>query len=223
MKNESKTFFIFGTIILLLVFIEPRLGWTVRDFLIGYRDRGEGDLESENLALKAELAKLKDIKDQLSEWSDDYVAASVYSSYPLNIKRELIVNVGKNQGIQGGEAVLFKRFLVGRVEEVRDDTSIVRTVFDDRWQSTVRIGSSGVDALLRGGGSPRATLIKKSEEVLSGTVLYDTTPDFPYALPIGEIGEMRLSSDGLFQEASISLRYDLAEMRNVLILKKHAK
>jgi cell shape-determining protein MreC len=223
MKNESRTFFIFGTIILLLVFIEPRLGWTVRDFLIGYSERSSSDLESENLALKAELAKLNDIKDQLSEWSNDYVAASVYSSYPFNIKRELVVNVGKNQGIRGGEAVLFKRFLIGRVEEARDDTSVVRTVFDDRWQSSVRIGSSGVDALLRGGGSPRATLIKKSEEILPGTILYDTTPDFPYALPVGEVGETQLSSDGLFQESSVSLRYDFAEMRNVLILKQHAK
>jgi len=176
-------------------------------------------LRIENASLKAEIAKLQVVRDQLPQWSPEYVRAVVSSRYPFNFKNELLINVGKNQSIFGGEAVIFGKILIGQIQEVFENTSIVKTIFDNRWQSAVQVGPKGVQALLRGGGDPKLTLIDRKAEVRAGDIVYNVAPGLPYGAPIAEVRSVELSLDNLFQEASLKLQYDLGDIRSVLAIK----
>ena len=56
-------------------------------------------LLEENMRLKSELTLLADLRRELFASSEDAVDAVVYSRYPFNFKRELLINVGADRGI----------------------------------------------------------------------------------------------------------------------------
>lgn len=186
--------------------------------------RGEEVINSpilENVALKSELMRLEEIKRQPGEWSSKYLSASIYSRYPFNLKNEFLINIGMNLGLKGGEAVLVQKLLVGQVDKVFENTALVRTVFDERWKEAVRIGGGGIDALLEGGNIPKATLIVKDAKISEGDIVYNTSPEFPYSLPIAEVKEIRISKDQIFKEAVLEFGYDLGQIRVVSILENY--
>lgn len=213
-------------ILLALVFLKPPVGWQVRDILVdGFWEdsssNGENPLVLENEILKAELVKLQNIKEQLGEWSSEYVPAMVYTRYPFNVKNEFLVSAGRDQGIRVGQAVILSEgVLIGRVEQVFKNTGLVRTIFDNQWRLSVRIGKDGAEGLLVGGGEPKVTLISKEINVQLKDVVYSVDPGFPYGLVLGEVIDVGLTKDQLFQEIKLGVGYDLGRARMVLILRE---
>lgn len=220
--KDTLLLIILITLLVVLILFKPYYGWEVRKFLApnfyGVQSNAP-DLALENESLKAELTKLQNIESQLPTKPAGYIRAVVYSRYPMNFKNELTLNVGKNDGISEGAAVVFGGVLIGRIAKVFDDTSLAETVFDSRFGTAVRIGSAGIDALLRGGALPDVALMPAKSDVKSGDIVYSASPDFPYGLPIAEIGEAKVSSDRLFKEASLNFVYDINAVENVLVTK----
>ncbi len=205
-----------------LVFFEPAYGWRIRSFF-ARRNAQESDtsnlrIEKENL--QAQLAKLQNIQAELPKKPANFIRAMVYSRYPLNFKNEFLVDIGKNEGVVQGAAVVFGGLLIGKIEEVFDDTALVLSVFDSRFEVPVRVGSAGVDALLEGGSLPRATLIPLKAGIVAGDIVYSASADFPYALPIATIGDMTISADQLFRQAALNFAYDINGIQTVFVAKK---
>ena len=203
-----------------LIFFRPMLGWKLRSFLsptVFLYD--EKSLNQENQKLKAELAELKIIKSQIPDKPALYLRAIVYSRYPMNFKNEFLVNAGRRDGITVGSAVTLNKVLIGKTEKVFDDTALVETIFDGRFQSPVRIGDWGFSALLQGGSLPKAVLIPQKAEIKQGDIIYSASPDFPYGLTVGEVAAIRPSADKLFLEATINFAYDINAIQTVLIAK----
>lgn len=220
MKRDQWFLALLALVLLLFTALDPEAGLSISRFFRGSAGSGTKELTRlalENAALKAEVVKLEDAKRQLSESSAGYVAALVYSRYPFNLRNEFLITAGKTQSLQGGEAVVFERVLIGKIDRAFEDTSVVQTIFDERWQSSVRIGSQGVEALLLGGTTPKLTLIAKAARVASGDAVYSSASGFPYGLAIGEIKEIRLGEDQLFQEAAVKFPYDLGEIHAISV------
>lgn len=221
MLSGKKDYWILGALIAILaffVFLRPFYGWGLRSFFepqVGAR--AETDFRMENEKLKSEIARLNLIKSQVSERLSGYFTAMVYSRYPFNFKNELLVNVGEKDGIAVGRPVLFRDVLVGRTIKVFSDSALIQTVFDDGFQLSVGIGNSGVRALFKGGSLPKLSLIPLSGSIGQGDVVYSVSPDFPYGVPIGEVGAVSLGNDHLFREASLKFSYDLNEVKAVLV------
>ena len=185
----------------------------------------------ENTMLKARLAELYSIQDKLPLRQTGVIPAFVYSRYPFNFKNEIMVNAGQKQGIVVGEAVVVSNstssldgrnqnfIFIGKVKNVFEDAALIQTVFDSGFRLAVRIGKAGIDSLLVGGVDPTLTLIPKNAEINSGEAVYSVGADFPYGIPMGEVGEIKLSHDNLFKEANILFPYDLSQVNLVLIFK----
>ncbi len=206
--------------LLFLIFFRPFYGWWLRGFFEPKLGSGSGaDLRLENEKLKAEIAKLHSVKSQTPGNVSGYLPAMIYSRYPFNFKKELLVDLGKNAGVAIGKPVLFGDVLIGRVLKVFNESSVVETVFDDRFQLSVGIGNSGVKALFKGGSLPMLSLIPLWGSIAEGDIVYSISPDFPYGIAVGEVKSVNLSSDHLFREASLKFPYDLNEVMVVLVRK----
>ena len=167
-------------------------------------------LEKENADLRAQLFR----QDLLPIGS-----AVVYSSYPFNSKSELIINQGSTSGIAVGDTVLSgTSILVGRVKSVTEDKSVVTTVFDPSFETAVRIGPSGVDALLRGGNELMLDLISAEAEVEVGQSIVTAGSDLPYGLHIGVVREVKENSGSVFKKALVEPGFEVKALRNVNIL-----
>lgn len=219
MKKEFVFLCILVLITGILVLFKPVFGWRLRMILapVSSMPAAESDLIAENKQLKAELAGLQSIKSQLPQKPEHSIRAIVYSRYPLNFKSELLVNAGTREKVSRGNAVTFGGMLIGKVSNVFDETSLIQTIFDERFQLAVRIGKNGAEALLKGGSFPTLNLISLTAMVEKGDIVYSAGPDFPYGLPVAEIKDVRPSDDKLFQAATFNVPYDIGQIGTVFI------
>lgn len=235
MRKESWFLGVLVLILLILIFFSPSRGWDIRGLIAGRRSGlGYNQLALENQALKAELSLFKGVGEQLPASTGNYVPALVYSRYPFNLKDELTLNAGQDEGVWESEPVVIglgeetrerflKSVLVGSIKKVFQNKSVVTTIFDAGWRSEVRVGEAGAEALLVGGVKPKLTLIRKEANLQEGDAVYSVDSRFPYGLVLGKISEARLASDGLLQEADLELGYDLSRVKVLLILKFNGK
>jgi len=233
-ERSSNSRWVSGTLIvvlLFLIFLIPSFGWTLRAWLspalggpagsnkAGASNGDSPSLAAQNDALQAQLAALQVVASQLPTSTPNTIRAMVYSRYPMNFRNELLVNAGANDGVVPGAAVLFQGMLIGQVQQVFGNESLVQTIFDNSLKMPVRIGSAGIDGLLQGGADPVVGSIASMARIAPGDIVYSATPGIPYAQPIAEVLATSTSADSLFQQASLSFPYNINNVETVLIVK----
>ncbi|MEK9180337.1 MAG: rod shape-determining protein MreC [Patescibacteria group bacterium] len=223
MTKSNSVLLALIVVLVFLIFFAPQIAWQARSYLtsVAIPSTSSGNnaeaVALENVALKAELAKLENIKSQLPEKPYNYIRAIVLSRYPMNFQKEFLVDAGSIDGVTEKHAVVFQGALVGRVSKVFDTTALVETVFDPNFETSVRIGAYATDALFKGGLTPELKLIPLEAKVKQGDVDFAASPDFPYGLPIAAVKEVRVSDDKLFEEAMLEFSYDINSIKSVLI------
>lgn len=212
-------------ILAVLIFFAPSYGWKVRAWLspsTGAPSASNTDsptLAAENDALKAQLAMLSVVSAQLPTSTPNAIRAMVYSRYPMNFRNELLVNIGTNDGVAVGAAVVFQGMLIGQVRAVYPDEALVQTIFDNSLKMPVRIGTQGTDGLLQGGSYPIIGSIASTAPIKPGDIVYSATPGIPYAIPIAQVVSTSTSGDSLFEQTTLGFPYDVNNVQTVFILK----
>jgi cell shape-determining protein MreC len=218
-------------ILFFLIFFIPSYGWKIRAWLSPALGSAVGSngaaaspgesptLAAQNDALQAQLATLQVVASQLPTSTPNTIRAMVYSRYPMNFRNELLVNVGTNDGVTSGAAVMFQGMLIGKVQTVFSEESLVQTIFDNNLKMPVRIGSAGTDGLLQGGADPVVGSIASTAAIAPGDIVYSAAPGIPYAQPIAQVVATSTSADSLFQQATLSFPYDINNVETVFIMK----
>jgi cell shape-determining protein MreC len=216
--SSKHLLIILTCIVLVLAFVRPGIGFKVRDAVQGNEVSLADGADAEIIMLKSQLARRELVAYQLPSPAKKTTRAEVYSRYPFGIKSEILVNVGDAEGIRVGQPARFREALVGVVTKVFSHAAVVETLFDARAKYAVRVGKKGVDALLEGGGEPHLTLIANGAEIASGVAVYAAAPSVPYGLAVGAVKEVRAGRNGLFQEATLTLPYNLSDVRVLEIM-----
>ncbi len=215
----------------LLLVVDPSLAWRVQRLVRPSSEAAPNELAREHASLKAEIARDAALLPLQGRSMPAGVPAPVYSRYPFALKQELLVAAGSGDGVEEGWAAVVPAasslgsagvFFLGRVQSVFEDAALLRTIFDPRFQSAVRIGNAGTEGLLTGGTSPRITLIAKHAALREGDPVLIVAPEFPYGLTLGTVRDVRLAHDELFQEALLVPGYDINGIVSVLLLPHHA-
>lgn len=176
-------------------------------------------LRQENAALKARIGGLEALPTLVQKEREAYVSAKIFSSYPFNNRNEIVINAGGDAGILVGMPVtLGGTILVGTVVRVSDGSSVVQTVFDPNWSLAVRIGRNETDGLMRGGQTPRVTMIDKEKEVREGEDIFSASELYPYGLRVGGLGKPVDSTLSTLEEAPVKFDYDLSNVRELQII-----
>ncbi len=203
----------------------------------------------ENLELKKELVQLKaqfsNAQEQNRQWGlhfqnfqksdlsfEQAMVAQVISYDPLASPRSILINIGKNVGVQEDAAVLFQGGVVGRVIKVGKDFSQVLLITDPNsfvdvidTQSRARgmlVGMKKHLALSREHWLTQAEYLWMQQEVRPGDLLVTSGLDqvFPKGLPVGVIKKIERASDGLFYRAEVEPYAEMTKLEEVLVLRK---
>lgn len=195
-----------------------RTGMYVQRLLTGPIALSEtgGNLET----LRATVEGYGTVHTLKGDTSVDGKTVPVYSRYPLNLKNELLIAAGANDGINPGDVAIFQGSILGTVEKVFADSALVQTVFDSRFKASVRIGSEGADALLVGGAEPKLTLIPLDSKVGDNDQVYTAGENMPYGTEIGALKNLRNSGNSLFKDASLKVFYNPATLDEVTVIPK---
>lgn len=171
----------------------------------------------------ASLIQLESMEEPkiLRQNNREALVAKIYSTYPLNHRNFLSINAGSKDGVSAGMPVTFDgNFLLGKIIEISETSSIVRTIFDKDFSLPVRLGDGEVNALLVGGHDPRLNLIEKNFGAEEETMVFSAGKDFPYGLKIGKVGKIIDSLADSFKTASLELPYQIKDLRTAIILLK---
>lgn len=178
----------------------------------------EENLRAENMALGIELEKLLSLKESVSHFTPDALKVEIYSRYPFNNKDELIMAAGSVAGIKAGMAVLYNGLFIGRVKEIRERVSLVKTIFDPSFELSVKIGDGKNNGLFKGGSNPKITLIGKEADIKSGSGVFSANIDLPHGLPLGEVADIYDETGGVWRTASLKIPYDLQTISAVSVI-----
>ena len=178
----------------------------------------EGELERQILLLQKENADLKAQLFQEKVIPQD--VAIVYSSYPFNNKSEIVISWGLNDGVSVGDTVTYgNNILIGQVSAVTTKNSVVETIFDPGFETAVRIGTAGVDALIRGGNELILDFIPDDAQIEVGDKVITASKELPYGLEIGEVKEVRTKGGSVFKSATVKASFEIKTLRDVNVLR----
>jgi len=169
-------------------------------------------IRERNQQLEIEILNLR--KGILLTEDKKGINAKVFSVYPFADRSKIIVNSGKEQGVEIGSAVTSGNILVGRVMETARRTSVVQTVFDSQFEIPVRIGEAEIDALYTGGMRPKLRIIDANEPPQYGEIVVSASPELPYGIGLGKILYI---SEGALKEATVEPFLEIKKIRNVFI------
>lgn len=160
-------------------------------------------LRKENQAMKelqVRLVRLEERNKKLATMLNfhypsavKYTAGEVIMDSAGAFANSLIVRVGKNGGVEKGDAALFEGVLVGRVIYVGDEASQVLLLTDVSSRVPVFVGKGRIKAILAGNNTNKPILtqienieeIKPDDEVITSGI-FDTLPQ---GLKIGKVSK----------------------------------
>ena len=228
-----KLFIVLAIVLFLVIFFTKffivKIDFSFNRFFITQKNLYDKNLslKKDNQELKAQIFKLQQAEKYQQDLSSaniwlkqyQYKATKVLSTYPFNIKNTILMAIGINDGAKKEmPVVVSENILFGQVDEVFNQYSIVKTIFDSSFQIPVRIGETEIDGFLMGGDKIKISLIGKDKDVKVGDVVYSASLNFPYGLKIGEIKEVDDSSSSNFKEAIVSPSFSLNDLRNVYLI-----
>jgi len=141
-------------------------------------------------------------------------------SYPFSDKSLLTLGVGLNEEIKEGDAVIFEKTLIGKIENSLEKYSVFKTVFDPHWEFPVYIGSNLARGLFKGGTEPKIVLISKKNKIEEGDLIISADPkSLPKNIVIGTVGVVESDESNPFWEVIVNIPYNLNQVREVSIIK----
>lgn len=174
--------------------------------LVRERAAAYGALKEENSSLRAML--------HFTQTSAG-ITAPVVSSYHASPYGTFTVSAGVNDAIAPGDLVLSENgFVVGRVSDVGETHTLVKTIFRSASTIDVVIGNAAVSATGEGGGNARVS-VPRGIAVNAGDTA--TSPVLG-GLPVGVVGKVEQISATAEQKVFIVLPVNLSTMRFVYII-----
>jgi len=160
---------------------------------------------SRNKFLELENSQLRKLIDEKSTSSINDKFARVMLDIQSPYLNSFIINVGGNQSIKNGMAVLHGKNFIGRIVDVNYFSSRVLLVSDLNSKIAVLVEPSGSHAILSGHGEQLPTLeyLSKSLDIKEGDKIYTSGKEgiFSPGIPIGEVKiENKIVKTSLFSD-----------------------
>lgn len=193
------------------------------------------ELKKRNSELETELRELESIKADnviLQEYMNltqkyaDYntIPAYVINKDVSNYSSDLIINVGKNDGVEVNMTVIADKGLVGHVISVTDNTAKVQVIVDAASTVSCNISTTEESIICKGTIDQnqilRASYIPTGAELIQGDSVYTSGIGGIYrkGILIGTIEEIITTSNITDRYAKIKPAVDFATVDTVLVI-----
>lgn len=154
------------------------------------------------------------------------VPASVIGKESSNFSDHSIIDIGKNEGIEPGMAVVTESGLYGKILTVNENTSKVELIVDPASKFAVRAGNRSEDLICKGSINPKQrltlNLLPMNYQLLKGEIVRTTKLGnvFPPGIYVGKVKEMAITKNVSDTYAIVESAVDFDKTSNVLVIKK---
>lgn len=183
----------------------------------------------ENTRLKTTVSEIDELKLQLEKINQvggQAIPAKVISRGLLGDPNTLEINVGKDEGIQEGSAVIAEEgILIGRILRVDSATSLVTLLTSPSIAVAAEVENETLSPGVVAGEHSLAlkmSLIPQTENVQVHQVVVTSGADehIPEKIVIGVITTVTSTPGGLFQEATLTPLFDPENIRLITVVTK---
>ena len=168
------------------------------------------------------------IFDSNSQFKYIFKPAYVINNSVDKRKNYLVVNIGKNQGVDKDMAVITSSGVVGIIKHVSANYCLVMSMLNSDFRLNARIVETGdIGSIVWDGQSPdfvilrdipNQNLIKKGQHIVVGPY----SQYFPENLPIGLVEDIHIDKGGSFFNISVKLSSNLRNIMQVYVIKNMA-
>jgi rod shape-determining protein MreC len=149
------------------------------------------------------------------------IPAAIISKSLSRSQNTFTLNAGKNNGLRPGMPVINDQGLLGVVNSISDDFSIVQTLKNVDLKLTVKDERSGVEGIMKWNGSELVMVdIPKTYDIQPGdrivTSQLSSIVDIP--IPIGMALGLSKVETGMFNEAKIKPYADFIKTEHVFVI-----
>ncbi len=209
------------------------------DFLVELRQlrQRNAELEQINSALLVNNFELREVERE-NQWlreQMDYastrpglelrgsqIVARVIGRESNNFLEYIMLDLGKEHGVQVGMSVVTDQGLVGRISEVTDTTSKVLLITDSSSAVNAILQSSRLNGVVRGTPSGDLVMdyIPQGEEFSEGEVVLTSGLGgrMPRGVPIGQVVEIRQRDIDVFQSAVVRPTVNFPRLELVMVV-----
>jgi len=136
----------------------------------------------------------------------------------------LIINKGFNSGIRPGFPVITEnKVLTGKIAEVYENISRVELLSSKNSSFDIEIFEKDIYSLAKGKGNSEILLdlIVKEEKIDIGDKVITSAlgGNFPKALLVGEVKNIKKSDTAAFQQAEVRLSFEIKDLKEIFIIK----
>ena len=192
----------------------------------------EDDLETSYQELLIENTELNSLAEENKELREllDFKKRKNYSLTIANIlsrdevnRNILIIDIGRDQNIKEGQAVIVKEgIIIGKIIEVSSNSSQVRLLTDKDSNLAIKIGTENVSGILTGSlglGMDLAFIPKEQELKINDLVITSYLDDYiPANLLIGRIEKIEFEEEDIFKKALVSPLLDYQSLYLVAVI-----
>ena len=152
------------------------------------------------------------------------VVANVIGRDPSNWNASLVIDRGQKDGIKVGMPVVSTLGVVGRIFEIGNTTSKVVLLSDPSFSVAALVQRTRESGLLSGslGGLCRLEYLTDKADVKVGdrVITSKLSSAFPEGILIGQIQDVQASESSHSVECYVSPAVDLAQIEEVIVIKK---
>jgi rod shape-determining protein MreC len=189
-------------------------------------------LEQQNLL--SEISSLKELKKE-NEFLRSALNLELNKEFNLVLARvgaklisdkSILVDKGIKDGIKKNMPVITEqKGLVGRVEEVYDNFSVIALLFSKKVSFEAKILEKDIKGLIKGSGydSVFFDLVPQYQDVQVGDLVITTAGEgiFPPGIYVGRVSDVKKIDVKSFQEISVESSFNLNDLEYVFILKDY--
>lgn len=185
--------------------------------------------------LKLEISKLDYIKKEnevLREYLkfkteygvDRFLIAKVVGFSANSWLNSFRIDAGQRDGVNRGDLVIYDGFLVGMVDAVYPDSSVVLMVGDKNFRITVRTRKTGELCLYQGFDERSGYLkyVRPEQDIRVGDVVVTdaVSSNIPTGIPVGMVKHISQREGEFFRSVEISLFYRQSTLDYVMVISR---
>lgn len=187
-------------------------------------------LINENHILKAENQKLKRLlkitnENKTKKYTKCY--ANIIGANEDGFIFNYLIDKGQKDNLEVGDGVVSKDGVIGVIQKVFFDTSLVLLLTDAKCRISVRIKRNNKAGILTGRGYNLCELeyISKEEEVVVGDILITSglSASFPEGLLVGRIISIDKKIDKLTMDIKVKPFVNVSQIQEVYVVSRYKK
>jgi len=172
--------------------------------------------------LKLSNSRLRSLLNFQEKITDRVLSAEVIGKDPSPYFKTILVDKGKNDGVEKGMAVVIPKGIAGQITDVSSHYSKVLLIIDHNSAVDALVQNDRARGIIQGGAAGQCFLkyVLRKHDIAIGDTVVSSGMDgvFPKGLGVGVVSSVIKPKSGIFQEVTVTPYVDFEKLEEVLIV-----